>query len=215
MKLVLLSDTHGYHNNIPNVPDGDLLIVSGDITTYGKMDEVQAFNNWLGTLPHKYKVVIAGNHDGWLEKADSLVKLAVFSNALYLEDAETNVEGLRIYGAPWTPMFFDWHFMLDRGPAIRQKWRLIPEGIDILVTHGPPHGYLDFGPYQKAPVGCEELREAVDRIHPRLHVFGHVHGSAGFAQNEHTLFANASTCNESYKPIQEPLVVEWPIELWT
>jgi len=214
MKLVLLSDTHGYHKDIPQVPNGDLLIVSGDITTYGKMDEVQAFDSWLGTLPHKYKVVIAGNHDGWLERADPLVKLAVFSNALYLEDTETNVEGLRIYGAPWTPMFYNWHFMLDRGPDLRQKWNLIPAGIDILVTHGPPHGYLDFGVYQKAPVGCEELREVVARIKPKLHVFGHVHGSYGLARNKHTLFANASTCNEGYKPIQEPLVVDWPIQLW-
>ncbi len=215
MKLVLMSDTHGYHNSISRVPDGDILLHSGDFTTYGAMDEVRKFDDWLGTLPHQHKVVIAGNHDGWLEKADATGKKAVFSNAIYLEDSEVTIEGIRIYGAPWTPLFFDWHFMLERGADIQRKWDLIPSGIDILVTHGPPHGRLDYSKYSKQHVGCEELLKVVERVQPKLHVFGHIHGTYGLAQGEHTLFANASTCNEGYKPVQEPLVVEWPVKpLW-
>jgi Icc-related predicted phosphoesterase len=132
-----------------------------------------------------------------------------------LQDKEVEFEGIRIYGSPWTPTFFQWFFMKDRGPAIRKKWDLIPQGIDILVTHGPPIGYGDFSSYQSARMGDEELREAVDRIRPKLHVFGHNHGGYGESRNEHTLFVNASSCDEGYNPSNAPVVVDWPIDLWS
>ena len=63
---------------------------------------------------------------------------------------------------------------MDRDP--------IPENTDILVTHGPPQGFHDevdeaySGPQN---VGCPHLRRAIERIRPRLHVFGHIHEGHG------------------------------------
>lgn len=213
VQIVCLSDTHGQHRRI-RVPDGDILIVAGDLTVYGKRSEYRYFNEWLGELPHKHKIVIAGNHDKaiyYMPKESAQRRL---SNAIYLLDSEVTVEGIRIYGSPWTPNFLNWYFMLDRGPQIRAKWDLIPQGIDILVTHGPPIGYRDWSSFSSVNMGCEELRKAVGRVKPKLHVFGHNHGDYGEAHNEYTLFVNASTCNEGYEPRQEPIVIHWPFDLW-
>jgi len=212
-RIVCMSDLHGQWADV-RVPDGDLLIIAGDNTVYGKGFEYEYFNAWLGGLRHPNKVVIAGNHDKWLYLHNPHECQNMLSNCTYLYDREIEVDGIRIYGSPWTPTFFDWYFMKDRGPDIRKKWDKIPAGIDILVTHGPPIGYGDMSTFQNARMGCEELREAVDRIRPKLHVFGHNHGGYSEARNEHTLFVNASTCNEGYKPVNKPIVIEWPIDLW-
>jgi len=212
-QIVCISDTHGRQGAL-RVPDGDILIVAGDLTAYGKRSEYRRFNTWLEELPHKHKIVIAGNHDKalyYMPKESSQERL---SNATYLMDDEVTVEGIRIYGSPWTPTFYHWYFMLDRGPEIRAKWDLIPEGIDILVTHGPPAGYCDWSYYSETYMGCEELRAAVERVQPKLHVFGHNHSDYGQARNANTLFVNASVCTESYEPMNDPVVIHWPFEVW-
>jgi len=212
-QIVCLSDTHGQHRRI-RVPDGDILIVAGDLTAYGKRSEYRYFNEWLGELPHKHKIVIAGNHDKaiyYMPKESAQRRL---SNAVYLLDSEVTVEGIRIYGSPWTPNFCNWYFMLDRGPKIRAKWDLIPQGIDILVTHGPPIGYLDWAQYSSEHMGCEELRLAVERMKPKLHVFGHNHMDRGEARNENTLFMNVSVCEDGTGAVHDPMVVHWPFDVW-
>ena len=47
-----------------------------------------------------------------------------------------------------------------------------------MLTHGPPQGILD-QTYKSESVGCEFLRNAVERVRPRLHCFGHIHESWG------------------------------------
>lgn len=212
-RIVCMSDLHGQWYDV-QVPDGDLLIIAGDNTVHGNSGEYRYFDRWLGKLPHRYKVVIAGNHDKKLYYMPAESAQRALSNCIYLYDREVELEGIRIYGSPWTPIFMKWYFMKDRGPDIRKKWDLIPDGIDILVTHGPPIGYGDFSTYKHARMGCEELRAAVDRIRPKLHVFGHNHGGAGEARNEHTLFVNASVLDEGYNPVHKPIVIDWPIDLW-
>lgn len=213
VQIVCVSDTHGRQGML-RVPDGDILLIAGDLTVFGKNSEYRRFNDWLEELPHKHKIVIAGNHDKALYYKPKESAQRCLSNATYLLDSEVTVEGIRIYGAPWTPTFGGWYFMLDRGPAIKRKWDLIPEGIDILVTHGPPVGYLDWGHYSGMHMGCEELRAAVERVKPKIHVFGHNHGDYGEARNEHTLFVNASVCTEEYLPTNDPVVLHWPFDLW-
>jgi predicted phosphodiesterase len=203
MKVVLTSDTHGRHDAI-RIPDGDLLIVAGDFTKRGTRDEIAAFDRWIGAQPHRHKVVIAGNHDFGMQ--DFPDRAGLVTGATYLEDAETVVEGLRIWGSPWQPRFFDWAFNLDRGEPIRRMWAKIPEGIDILVTHGPPRGILDLTD-RGEPVGCDDLRDAVFRIRPKLHVFGHIHEAYGQQEVDGIRFVNACACNLRYAPIQPPVVV--------
>jgi Icc-related predicted phosphoesterase len=134
----------------------------------------------------------------------------LLSNGVYLFDSEVVVDGLRIYGAPWTPPFFQWAFML--GPTeIAAKWDLIPRGIDVLCTHGPPLGIGDSVPkvgrgYEH--VGCPALRRAVERVNPRLHVFGHVHADHGHCAVGRTLFVNAASCDQRYQIANQPIVVE-------
>jgi Icc-related predicted phosphoesterase len=117
------------------------------------------------------------------------------------------IEGLTVYGSPWQPEFGSWAFNLPRGHQLRNKWRLIPPNTDILVTHGPPKGILDMTPRGES-VGCEDLRHRLGAIAPKLHVFGHVHRGYGETAQADTHFVNASICDESYKPVNPPVVVE-------
>ena len=63
LRFVCLSDTHSLHDEISVIPHGDVLIHAGDFTDTGDRKEVLAFDNFLSNQPHKYKVVIAGNHE--------------------------------------------------------------------------------------------------------------------------------------------------------
>lgn len=217
MRVVCVSDTHGRHAAI-EVPEGDLLVHAGDATMSGQPDEIDRFNEWLGTLPHRHKLVIAGNHDWLFERQPEDARRRI-TNAVYLEDAEAVVEGVRVWGSPWQPWFLSWAFNLRRGTPLRAKWDLIPPGIDVLVTHGPPHGVRDrvrglvargltLAMGHRPGVGCEELRRAVERVRPRLHVFGHIHEGYGREERGGTVFVNASACDESYRPVNPPIVVD-------
>ena len=205
MRLVLLSDTHQRHDKIV-VPDGDVLVHAGDFSSRGAKNEVERFNAWLGTLPHRHKVVIAGNHDFLFERDPERAR-ALLVHAHYLQDDLAEVAGLRIWGSPWQPWFFDWAFNLARGPALAARWALVPEGVDVLLTHGPPARILDLTAREEH-VGCQDLAEAIPRIRPRLHVFGHIHESYGRSEREGTTYVNASNCDLGYRPVQPPIVVE-------
>jgi predicted phosphodiesterase len=217
MRVVCVSDTHRRHEKL-EMPGGDLLLHAGDITRHGEREDVEAFDAWLGSLPYRHKVVIAGNHDFLFQQEPRLAQ-SLITNAVYLEDSGATVEGLRVWGSPWQPWFFDWAFNLRRGQPLREKWELIPPGTDLLLTHGPPHGILD--QVQKVTskvigavtgqgdhVGCEELLLAVKRLKPRLHVFGHIHEAYGVVEQDGTTFVNASSCDLGYKPVNPPVVLD-------
>jgi len=207
LTLVCISDTHGSHRDF-EVPNGDILLHAGDISGRGEWETIEDFNQWLGELPHRHKVVIAGNHDFCFEKEPEKAR-GMLTNCIYLQDEEVEIEGLRIYGSPWQPWFYDWAFNLQRGPEIRAKWELIPNGIDILVTHGPPKGHGDLTYVGKEQVGCEDLLKVIERIAPSYHVFGHIHEGYGTTNNGTTTFINASTCTLEYKPTNPPVVVSF------
>jgi hypothetical protein len=133
---------------------------------------------------------------------------------IYLEDNERTVAGLRIYGSPWQPEFYSWAFNLPRGPELKAKWDMIPDGLDILVTHGPPlgHGDMTFGYDGRMPkgsVGCADLKDAVFRAKPKLHIFGHIHSGYGVTEEGGTKFVNASSCNENYDALNKPIVMDY------
>ncbi len=206
MKLITLSDTHGLHKSL-TIPDGDVLIHAGDLTRHGSLDDVQEFNDFLGTLPHPYKIVIAGNHDFCFEK-DRRACEVLLTNCTYLQDQEVTIDGVRFYGSPWQPWFYDWAFNLERGPEIRTKWDLIPAGIDVLITHGPPYGIGDLTA-RGDKAGCQDLLEVIEKIKPRVHLFGHIHEGYGVTSNDVTTFINASSCDQLYQPVNPPVVYEY------
>lgn len=203
IRLVILSDTHGKHWSL-RVPDGDILLHAGDLTRDGTADDLEDFNSYLSTLPHRHKIVIAGNHDFCLEREPE-INAAIITNAIYLRDRAVTVEGIKFYGSPWQPWFFDWAFNLQRGEEIRAKWDLIPLDTDVLITHGPAYGILD-KTMRGARVGCEDLLEAIMRIRPRLHVFGHIHEAYGMHSNDDISFINGSNCNVKFELVNPPIV---------
>lgn len=204
MRLVCISDTHGLHD--VRVPDGDVLVHAGDLTASGSLEQIAEAHAWLASLPHEHKLVIAGNHDWAFERTPAEAR-ALMTGVTYLEDAACEVRGVRFYGSPWQPRFFDWAFNLDRGPALAAVWAKIPDDTDVLITHGPPHGILDTV-HSGREVGCEALRDALPRIRPRVHVFGHIHEAHGEVVRDGTHFVNASTCTLRYEPLQPPIVVD-------
>ena len=221
MKFVCISDTHEKHWDI-EVPDGDVLIHSGDFTFQGDPKRVADFNRWLGTLPHRHKIVIAGNHDRSFQNYPEVVK-PMLTNCIYLQDSMIELNGIRIYGSPWQPWFGGWAFNLKRGEEIAKKWKLIPDEVDILVTHGPAHGILDqvqiggkfdglageidggivgHGPH----VGCQDLLRRIQQINPRFHICGHIHSGYGEKTVLQTHYINASILNEEYEITNSPIV---------
>lgn len=190
MKIVCISDTHAKHY-LTQVPDGDVLVHAGDLTRHGALNDVEEFDRWLGTLPHRHKIVICGNHDFCFQEQPAAARARI-TNAIYLEDSGCEIDGLSFYGSPWQPWFGGWAFNLHRGEALAAVWSKIPEGVDVLITHGPPEGILDMTTRGEA-TGCRDLLQRVHIIKPRLHVFGHIHEAAGRLDIDGTIFVNAST----------------------
>ena len=206
MKLVLISDTHNRHRMF-SIPDGDVLVFAGDLMTNGRRsEEIRDFNLWLGELPHSKKLVIAGNHDFLFEQHRSTRNL--LTNAIYLEDSGVEIDGVKFWGSPFQPEFCNWAFNCKRGEEIEKHWNLIPKDTDVLITHGPPAGIRDWSWHGGESLGCQNLRGAVRRVEPKLHVFGHIHGGYGEDHDGITHFVNASLLNEQYQPVNKPIVVE-------
>ncbi|KAI9895097.1 MAG: hypothetical protein M1814_000322 [Vezdaea aestivalis] len=175
--VVCISDTHNAH---PPVPGGDLLIHAGDLTQVGSIQELQATIDWLKTLPHKHKVVIAGNHDVALESEASKTSNALsWGDIVYLQDTSVDLRfpggrKLNIFGSPWTRKHGNWAFQYPKGEDV---WTgRIPPEVDVLVTHGAPRFHLDIEGW-----GDDFLLREIWRTKPALHVFGHLHG--GFGQD--------------------------------
>ena len=187
-RIVAVADTH---NAQPVLPPGDMLIHAGDLTGRGSLPELERVADWLRSQPHPHKVVIAGNHDFALQR-NPVAARALFHGLTFLEDSEVTLAGLRIWGSPWQPWFHDWAFNARRGPEIAAKWQLIPEGIDVLVTHGPPYGFGD-RVHGGERVGCEDLLRHLARVKPRLHLFGHIHEDRGEWQLGPSRIVNCTT----------------------
>ena len=208
MRIVCLSDTHNRAEGT-FVPEGDLLLHAGDLTMQGTEEEIIRAMDWIRGLPHEHKVVIAGNHDFLFEREPAKAR-ALTDGVIYLEDQLAEIAGLRIWGSPWQPWFYDWAFNLPRGPEIRKKWDLVPEGVDILLTHGPPAGHGDRGSSGEA-AGCGDLLATIRRLAPPLHVFGHIHEGYGRTREGATHCVNASICDVRYEAVNPPIVLDWPL----
>lgn len=215
MKLVVTSDTHEQHTKL-RVPDGDIFLFAGDFTMIGESKWVEHFNEWLGTLPHKYKVVIAGNHDRSLDLVDTEGRTLEearsygqnrLSNAThYLLDNGCEIEGLKFWGSPYTPFFSSdyWKFHYDRAAGEKQ-WAGIPEGLDVLLTHGPADRILD-KTLEGDFTGCYELMRRIEVAKPRFHFFGHIHEDYGHRSWKGTEHYNVAAVDRLYRMRESPCV---------
>ena len=207
--VACLSDTHLRHGDI-TVPDADILIHAGDACGRGEGWEVADFHEWMFSLPHRHKVYVPGNHDWDCERRPMYWRAMFASLGMHcLIDEAVEIEGLRIYGSPWQPEFCQWAFNVERGRKLAAIWSRIPADTQVLVTHGPPAGILDVAPSDRG-VGCHDLRRRVGQLADlKLHVFGHVHHSAGQMRgHRNALFVNAAICDERYEPSNPVQVVE-------
>lgn len=204
LKLVILSDTHCQRCA---VPDGDVLIHCGDHTYHGAPHESWEALHWLDELPHKHKLIIAGNHElGW-EREDAVrAILEPHKSLTYLHNGEVEIDGIRFWGSPVQPEFHGWAFQLERGEELREHWKQIPEGIDVLITHGPPKGFGDTN-LRDERFGDEDLLARVLEVKPQIHCYGHAHHGYGEYFHEGIHFINAAVLNEGYMLAREPVVV--------
>jgi len=221
MIIDCVSDMHG---NYPKLEGGDLLIIAGDMTARDIQKEWNQFFEWLGRQQYRKKIYIGGNHDNMLFQLNADVMLYAQETvglredmAEYLYDSGTEFEGLKIWGSPWSSQFpginpkccaFTRPFM----ESLKDRWDLVPDDVDILITHTPPYGILDRIEVEyNASVGDRELLEILEnRIKPKLHVFGHIHENGGQqliykrpgnGTENNTQCVNASIVNEWYRHV--------------
>jgi Icc-related predicted phosphoesterase len=209
MKIVAIADLQGQGPKInPKlIPAGDLLLIAGDLTTWGKEEELKECNKWLGSLPHTHKVVIGGNHDSGLENG---IGKKIFTNATYLENELIEIEGVKIWGSPVNEMNNIFWF---RAFADNQKelCDLIPKDLDILLTHGGPYMVLD-KLINGEHVGSKYILEAVIRAKPKFHVFGHIHESYGKYEDKNTIYLNVATLDEQNNFFKNSKLLHEPVE---
>jgi len=212
MRLVLISDTHEQHFNM-KIPDGDVLIHAGDATYRGQQRALQKFGKWMREQPHAHKIFIGGNHDLLLEQNPVLAP-DFFRGIHYLCETSVEIHGVKFWGSPFSPRFMDWAFQCERGDDCERRWAKIPEGTDVVITHGPPRGCGDECPAMEdrtklVHVGCKQLLARLDAIKPKLAVCGHIHEGYGtYYTPGGTPVVNASSVDGNYRCINPPVVVD-------
>jgi len=225
MHIAFAADIHGRFGGI-KWPEADILVLAGDILknfSHNKLTDAilqldyleESFDPYLAMLRKQYKHIlyIPGNHDRCFEfhLKESKNKLP---NATVIVDESIEIDGIRFYGSPWTPWFFGqhWCFNLPEHPSrYKQKanliWGMIPDNVDVLITHGPPRGILDEA-NRGVRVGCPYLLDRIMEIKPLIHAFGHIHEAYGIVEQNEVTFINASIVTGNYQPTNLVHVVE-------
>lgn len=251
MRIVIISDLHGYLPEIPRCDllliCGDICPVENHNVLFQQEWLATKFVEWINRYAPDIEVVfIAGNHDKVFERyplPDETAKVAT-----YLQDSSCEVKDLKIYGTPWSQKIGKWafslgekklgnpNFTLDQdgdkhrinyhyvqaGYTLENRFALIPDDTDILLTHIPPWGVADnrydspeietFIPYEDFEQelkdyknfenhwGSPSLRRRVAVVEPVIHAFGHVHTSSGIWKEDRTSFVNAACLDNDYNP---------------
>lgn len=206
MRLVIISDTHS--NRVADlIPKGDVLIHCGDLTISGSVPEINAVALDLGKCEHPLKLIIPGNHDFLFEHSPRLARDILGPDFEVLIDQEYVVNGIKFYGSPHQPVFFDWAF--NQEPEdLERYWSLIPDDTDILITHGPAKHRLDWVPRGQF-VGCEHLEARIEQLHNlKLHCFGHIHYGYGWEFHKNRLYVNAALCDHKNWIANDPIVID-------
>jgi Icc-related predicted phosphoesterase len=202
MQIVCISDTHGQQDYL-NLPEGDMLIHAGDLTLRGTASQINESLSYFAKLPHKYKVIIAGNHDFGLENKNPDIIMP--SEIIYLENNSVTIEGLKIWGSPVSTPYYDWAFMWDERKR-EILYQSIPDDTDIIINHGPAFGVLDYTTKQ-TNAGCEFLLKRIHEIKPKLFVCGHIHEDYGVREIDGTKFVNAAILNRQYQIANSPIII--------
>ncbi|OQS03991.1 calcineurin-like phosphoesterase [Thraustotheca clavata] len=190
LRVVCVANLNNLHENV-NVPLGDVLVVAGGCTRYGRHDEAAAVNAWLGRLPHQFKVVVPAEYER------SLDLTTLLPNANVLLDEPMEIQTILFYGASSSTI----------------TWKELPRSIDMLITPQPPLGVLDTI-FTGHHIGDKELLKAVvSYLRPAYHVFGKAQESYGHKKLGATTFINAATCTAMRQPTNPPIVLDIPKKL--
>lgn len=195
MKIIHISDTHGCHRRLTDLPEADIVVHSGDFTMNGSEPEALDFLNWFCDLPYDHKIFICGNHDDCLYGANID---GLDPNVHYLCNSGVEIDGVRFYGVP----MFMGDCVTDRQMHNIEK---IPVGTDVLITHSPAHGILDFD--DNVNYGDEQLLSKVMEVKPRLHLFGHIHSQHGILTGHGITFSNGAIMNADYTTLNQPNIL--------
>lgn len=225
MRIICLADLHGF---LPDIPDGDVAIIAGDIcpaSDHSFWFQQQwldgSFRNWAKNLPVKHVVFCAGNHDLYFDgksvKApDHLCFMPDWpKNVHYLQDSSIVIDGVKIYGSPWSLDYCDWAFMGDEY-KLYDKVRSIPDDVNIWLSHSPANGIMDFNKWGNCHIGACAIRDkALSLPNLKLFVFGHLHqknpsgnGPDGDLVKNGIRFVNATIVNEAYEMVYPPIIVD-------
>lgn len=185
MRLLHLSDTHGLHRKIKDLPVTDVLVHSGDISNSGTEEDVLDFLNWLIELPYQHKIFVTGNHDLCLWEAENIEDLP--DNVHFLQDKSLTIDGVKFFGL-----------------AYNHPEELIPADADVVVTHEPPVMILD----ESAGVhwGNVPLRNQILQVKPRYHLFGHAHNGYGTIERDGIVFSNAALLDDMNRLVRKPKI---------
>lgn len=215
LKLVAISDTHLQHWSL-KIPDGDVLIHAGDALSSGRPKEFEDFSKWWNAQPHPYKIFVPGNHDEVCQQNEEWAR-AGLKDTYFLIDEGCSIKGIHFWGTPWQPPFHDWAFNAN-AEFRRMKFSQIAKDTLVLISHAPPYGYLDVvtEKMNNECLGDIELKAATRKPLPAVHIFGHIHSGSGVSMRVESygdgtygtgIVANASICNEGYKPVNSPLII--------
>lgn len=209
MRIIGISDVHNKQTDL-RLPEGDVLVVAGDMTRQGTTKEIAAFANWLGTQNYPHKLVVSGNHDLVFRNqvADLARSLIREAGGTYLQDSGVEIDDVYFYGSPWTCLYPAMAFELPRGSReLAEKWEAIPDGTNVLITHSPPKYILDTV-MGAGPQGCELLGQRVHHLlNLRAHLFGHLHFCGSTVQDVNGVkFANCAVLNDQYQLHDKPIV---------
>jgi|CXWL01.1.fsa_nt_gi Icc-related predicted phosphoesterase len=235
LKIVGISDTHNRHESIKELNGdlalgGDIIIHAGDATGGGSLREVKSFLKWYGDLDFSHRILIAGNHDWLFETSPTLVQdMCDEYGITLLNDSSVTIEGVKIHGSPVQPFFHAWAFNRARSiheaqyyniKEIKPHWDMIPDDVDILVTHGPSYMMLDELVYVNGDpkgqyVGCVKLSERIRELKQlKYHMFGHIHFWGGTSvMKDGVTYHNLSVCDECYVPTNPITIIEYDKEL--
>ncbi len=186
MKILHLSDTHGCHHRLQNLPEADVVVHSGDFCMVGSEQEAIDFVNWFCDLPYRHKILICGNHDVCLYGADID---GLDDNVHYLCNSGIEIDGLKFYGVP----MFMGDCISDRQS---RNYAKIPSDTDILITHSPAYGILDLD--DNINYGPEEILDRLTALHLKAHLFGHIYAQHGMKSLNGTIFSNGAIMNSDY-----------------
>lgn len=195
MKILHLSDTHGCHRRLRDLPDADMVVHSGDFTMNGSQQEAIDFMNWFCDLPYAHKIFICGNHDDCLYGAEID---GLDSNVHYLCNSGVEIDGVKFYGVP----MFMGDCITDRQT---RNYAQIPSDTDVLITHSPAYGILDFD--DDINYGSEELLARISTLHLKAHLFGHIHIRHGIRNIDGTTYSNGAIMNSNYDNLNPPQII--------